>query len=104
MLQSSTNSVAIYGSTDGWGSNWPNAAFAGYFSGSIKTTGTCQAGTIAANSFRYAFNQNTNGSYEYYAGINVDPGDYDLDNIRFRIRGGIIVGVTDDSGNVLRGT
>lgn len=104
VLQSSTNSVAIYGSTDGWGSNWPNAAFAGYFSGSIKTTGTCQAGTIAANSFRYAFNQNTNGSYEYYAGINVDPGDYDLDNIRFRIRGGIIVGVTDDSGNILRGT
>ena len=104
VLQSSTNSVAIYGSTNGWGSNWPNAAFAGYFSGNIKTTGTCQAGTLAANQFRYAFNQQLNGTYEYYAGINVDPGDYDLDNIRFRIRGGIIVGVTDDSGNVLRGT
>ena len=59
---------------------------------------------MAANGFRYAFNQNATGYAEYYDGINVDPGDYDLDNIRFRIRGGIIVGVTDDNGNILRGT
>lgn len=104
ILSASTNSVAIYGSTDGWGSNWPNAGpFAGYFSGKVKVTGECQAGTLAANAFRYAYNQAASGSYTYYAGINVDPGDYDLDNIRFRIRGGIIVGVTDDNGNVLRG-
>ena len=105
ILSASTNSVAIYGSTDGYGSNWPNAGpFAGYFSGKVKVTGECQAGTLAANAFRYAYNQSASGSYTYYAGINVDPGDYDLDNIRFRIRGGIIVGVTDDNGNVLRGT
>ena len=109
ILSGSTNGVAIYGSTDGWGSNWPgeytsNGPFAGYFSGRVKVTGQCQAGSMAANGFRYAFNQNATGYAEYYDGINVDPGDYDLDNIRFRIRGGIIVGVTDDNGNILRGT
>ena len=108
VLQSSTNSVAIYGSTDGWGSNWPGeytsyGPFAGYFSGKVKVTGLCQAGTLAANSFRYAYDQGTDGSYKYYEGINVDPATYDLDNIRFRIRGGIIVGVTDDSGKILQG-
>lgn len=109
ILSGSTNGVAIYGSTDGWGSNWPgeytsDGPFAGYFSGRVKVTGQCQAGSMAANGFRYAFNQNATGYAEYYDGINVDPGDYDLDNIRFRIRGGIIVGVTDDNGNILRGT
>ena len=108
VLQSSTNSVAIYGSTDGWGSNWPGentsyGPFAGYFSGKVKVTGLCQAGTLAANSFRYAYDQGTDGFYRYYEGINVDPATYDLDNIRFRIRGGIIVGVTDDSGKILQG-
>lgn len=97
--------VAIYGSTDGWGSNFPpfGTKFAGFFSGSTKTTGTTQTGTLAAGAFRFVNKFMTNGQYEYYQGINVDPKDYDLDNIRFRIRGGIIVGVTDDSGNLLQG-
>lgn len=97
--------VAIYGSTDGWGSNFPpfGTKFAGFFSGSTKTTGTTQTGTLAAGAFRFVNKFMANGQYEYYQGINVDPKDYDLDNIRFRIRGGIIVGVTDDSGNLLQG-
>lgn len=108
ILSDSTNGVAIYGSTDGYGSNWPGeytavSSFAGYFSGKVKVTGECQASILAANSFRFAYDQSASGSYSYYEGINVDPGDYDLDDIRFRIRGGIIVGVTNDSGNVLRG-
>lgn len=98
--------VAIYGSTDGWGSNFPawQAKFAGFFSGSVRVTGGVQAGAIASQAFRYATGFNDDGTYSYYAGIDVDPGDYDLDSIRFRIRGGIIVGVTDDSGHILRGT
>lgn len=97
--------VAIYGSTDGWGSNFPplGTKFAGFFSGSTKTTGTTQTGTLAAGAFHFVNKFMTNGQYEYYQGINVDPKDYDLDNIRYRIRGGIIVGVTDDSGNLLQG-
>lgn len=97
--------VAIYGSTDGWGSNFPpfGTKFAGFFSGSTKTTGTTQTGTLAAGAFHFVNKFMTNGQYEYYQGINVDPKDYDLDDIRFRIRGGIIVGVTDDSGNLLQG-
>lgn len=97
--------VAIYGSTDGWGSNFPtwNAKFAGFFSGSVRVTGGVQAGAVASPSFRYAVSFGQDQSYTYMEGIDVDPADYDLDDIRFRIRGGIIVGVTDDSGNVLRG-
>ena len=97
--------VAIYGSTDGWGSNFPtwSAKFAGFFSGSVRVTGGVQAGAVASPSFRYAVSFGQDQSYTYMEGINVEPGDYDLDDIRFRIRGGIIVGVTDDSGNVLRG-
>lgn len=97
--------VAIYGSTDGWGSNFPpmGTKFAGFFSGSTKTTGTTQTGTLAAGVFRYVESFQNNGQYRYMEGINVDPVDYDLDNIRFRIRGGIIVGVTDDNGKVLQG-
>lgn len=100
-----SSGVAIYGSTDGWGSNFPpfGTKFAGFFSGSTKTTGTTQTGTLAAGAFHFVNKFMENGQYSYYQGINVDPKDYDLDNIRFRIRGGIIVGVTDDSGNLLQG-
>lgn len=97
--------VAIYGSTDGWGSNFPSfgTRFAGFFSGNTKTTGTTQTGLLAAGGFRYVTEFKQNGQYSFFEGINVDPKDYDLDDIRFRIRGGIIVGVTDDSGRILRG-
>ncbi|WP_080902955.1 hypothetical protein [Parabacteroides sp. Marseille-P3160] len=98
--------VGIYGSSDGYGSNVPGqfTAWAGFFSGNIRTTGTAQIGIVAAQQYRVvtSFNAET-GAYSYYAGIDVDPGDYDLDDIRFRIRKGIIIGVTNDSGGVLRG-
>ena len=58
----------------------------------------------SAQIFRHVSKSNSNGSYEYTEGIDIDPADYDLDSIRFRVRGGLIVGVTDDSGNPLQGS
>ena len=100
-----TFGVAIYGSVDGYGSNFPptGSKFAGYFSGSTKTTGTTITGTLAAGAFRFAYNLGFGNSYNYYEGISFDPATYDLDNVRIRVRGGIIVGVTDDSGHLLQG-
>lgn len=100
-----TFGVAIYGSVDGYGSNFPptGSKFAGYFSGSTKTTGTTITGTLAAGAFRFAYNLGFGNSYNYYEGISFDPATYDLDNVRIRVRGGIIVGVTDDNGHLLQG-
>ena len=100
-----TFGVAIYGSVDGYGSNFPptGSKFAGYFSGSTKTTGTTITGTLAAGAFRFAYNLGLGNSYNYYEGISFDPATYDLDNVRIRVRGGIIVGVTDDNGHLLQG-
>jgi hypothetical protein len=97
---------AIYGSTDGWGSNFPTTTtrFAGFFSGNVKTTGTSQAGIIAGGAFRYITQSYTTGEYSYIEGISFDPGTYDLDSVRFRVRGGLIVGVTNDNGSILQGT
>lgn len=101
--------IGLYGSSDGWGSNFPStlSRWAGFFSGNTKTTGATQTSTIAAGEFRvvtsWADTNSTPGAYYYMAGIDIDPGDYDLDDIRFRVRKGIIVGVTNDSGSVLQG-
>lgn len=99
------NGCAIYGSTDDWGSNFPSSSykFAGYFSGNVKTTGECQAGRIAGGGFRYIYDISNAGSYYYYDGISFDPVDYDLDDVRLRVRGGIIVGVSNDNGKILQG-
>ena len=79
-----TFGVAIYGSVDGYGSNFPptGSKFAGYFSGSTKTTGTTITGTLAAGAFRFAYNLGLGNSYNYYEGISFDPATYDLDNVR----------------------
>ncbi|MDD4516465.1 hypothetical protein [Massilibacteroides sp.] len=97
--------IGVYGSSDGFGSNFPPlyTKWAGFFSGSTRTTGTTQTGIIAASEFRIVTSFNTDGSYSYFEGISFDPGAYDLDSVRFRVRKGLIVGVTNDSGSVLQG-
>jgi hypothetical protein len=99
---------AIYGSTDGWGSNFPGLLekWAGYFSGNTYTTGYQRVGAIVASNFRYLTGETHPGSgysYSYLEGISFDPATYDLDKVRFRVRGGLIVGVTDDNGKLLQG-
>jgi hypothetical protein len=98
--------IAIYGSTDGYGSNFPTwtAKFAGFFSGNTKTTGTNQSYINASQIYRIATSANNDGSYSYYEGISFDPKTYDLDKIRLRVRAGLIIGVTDDDGKLLQGT
>lgn len=98
--------IGVYGSSDGYGSNFPDTytKWAGFFSGSTKTTGDTQTGVVAASKFRVVSNFYSNGAYQYNEGVSFDPADYDLDNVRFRVRQGIIIGVTDDSGRILLGT
>lgn len=94
-----TFGVAIYGSTDGWGSNFPpdGSKYAGFFSGSVFATGQmrCSGFSIYKSSDMYRY---------HYPGVSFNPADFDLDNIRLRVMGGIIVGVTDDNGNILLGS
>jgi len=97
--------IGVYGSENGYDSIFPDTytKWAGFFSGNTKTTGTMQMGIMAAMELRIVSSFNNNGSYSYMEGISFNPGDYDLDNVRFRVRKGIIVGVTNDSGAVLQG-
>lgn len=94
-----TFGVAIYGSTDGWGSNFPpdGSKYAGFFSGSVFATGQmrCSGFSIYKSSDMYRY---------HYPGVSFNPADFDLDNVRLRVMGGIIVGVTDDNGNILLGS
>lgn len=47
-----------------------------------------------ADELRVAIDMTTSGTYtKYYAGVNFDPADYDLDKVRFQVRNGIIVAV-----------
>lgn len=101
-----TFGVAIYGSTDAYGSNYPSFTshpFAGYFSGGVKVTGTSQCYRSVARSFAWASEMDSDGSYTAYEGVSFDNGDYDLDQVRFKVRGGIIIGVYSDGGGLLQG-
>lgn len=47
-----------------------------------------------ADELRVATDMTPSGTYtKYYAGVNFDPADYDLDKVRFQVRNGIIVAV-----------
>ena len=47
-----------------------------------------------ADELRVATDMTDSGTYtKYYAGVTFDPGDYDLDKVRFQVRNGIIVAV-----------
>lgn len=98
--------IGIYASTGGWGSNFPDygTKFAAFFNGRVKIIGDTEMQIASAQIFRHVSKSNSNGTYVYTEGIDIDPADYDLDSIRFRVRGGLIVGVTDDSGNPLQGS
>ena len=101
-----TFGVAIYGSTDAYGSNYPSFTshpFAGYFSGGVKVTGTSQCYRSVARSFAWASEMDADGSYTAYEGVSFDNGTYNLDEVRFKVRGGIIIGVYSDGGGLLQG-
>lgn len=101
-----TYGVGIYGSTDGYGSNFPDFTrypFAGYFSGKLKVTGESQSYRHIATSFAWASGMNADGSYTAYEGVSFDNDAYDLDDVRFKVRGGIIIGVYTDGGTLLQG-
>lgn len=101
-----TYGVGIYGSTDGYGSNFPDFTrypFAGYFSGKLKVTGESQSYRHIATSFAWASGMNADGSYTAYEGVSFDNDAYDLDDVRFKVRGGIIIGVYTDEGTLLQG-
>lgn len=101
-----TFGVAIYGSTDAYGSNYPNFTthpFAGYFSGGVKVTGTSQCYRSVARSFAWASEMEADGSYTAYEGVSFDNKTYNLDEVRFKVRGGIIIGVYSDGGGLLQG-
>jgi len=90
--------VGIYGSSDGWGSNFPPmyTKYAAFFSGNTKTTGVTESSALASSEYRYITNRLSNGGYEYLTGVSFNPSDYDLDKVRFTVRGGLIVGVTKE--------
>ena len=100
-----TYGVGIYGSTDGYGSNFPSTLypFAGYFSGKVKVTGEIQTYRCIATGFAYANSMSSDGTYSAWEGISFDNGTYNLDEVRFKVRGGLIVGVYSDSGGLLQG-
>lgn len=62
--------------------------------GHIRVRGSVIADTIVAAKIRAASNISTDGSsYNYLDGVTFGFNDYDLDNVRFQVQNGIIVGV-----------
>lgn len=57
---------------------------------------------IAAQRFKWIGQWNSNG-YGSYEGISFDFKNYDLDDVRFAVRGGLIIGVAKDDGTLLQG-
>lgn len=101
---SNAGGAAIYGSSK-YNPVYPGEAntYAGYFDGMVDVNGDLCSNICASQKFRFISSRNANGTYYYMDGISFDPGDYDLDDIRLRVRGGIIVGVTKDNGSLLQG-
>lgn len=77
--------------------------YAAYFDGMVDVNDELASNVCASQCFRYIDSRNYDGTYNYFDGISFDPKDYDLDDIRLRVRKGIIVGVTDDKGRLLQG-
>ena len=101
---SNIGGAAIYGSSKSY-PVYPGEAntYAGYFDGMVDVNGDLCSNICASQKFRFISSRNANGTYYYMDGISFDPKDYDLDDIRLRVRGGIIVGVTKDNGTLLQG-
>lgn len=87
------------------GSKYPGYSntYAAYFDGMVDVNDELASNVCASQCFRYIDSRNYDGTYNFFDGISFDPKDYDLDDIRLRVRKGIIVGVTDDKGRLLQG-
>ena len=101
---SNAGGASIYGSSKSY-PVYPGSAntYAGFFDGMVDVNGELASNICASQKFRFIDSRNSNGTYSYFDGISFNPKDYDLDDIRLRVRGGIIVGVTNDKGNILQG-
>lgn len=103
-LGSASGGACFYASSRN-GSKYPGSGntYAGYFDGMVDVNDDLVSNVCASQKFRFISSRNSNGTYYHMEGISFDPGDYDLDDIRLRVRGGIIVGVTNDKGHILQG-
>lgn len=103
-LGSASGGACFYASSRN-GSKYPGYSntYAAYFDGMVDVNDELASNVCASQCFRYIDSRNYDGTYNYFDGISFDPKDYDLDDIRLRVRKGIIVGVTDDKGRLLQG-
>jgi hypothetical protein len=91
---------AIYGginNTPQLGLTFPHHLenWAGYFNGSVNVTHF-----LVSKAFCYGKYISPSGDQQMDVGLDINWNDYDLDDVRFCVRGGIIVGVTSDSGTL----
>lgn len=96
--------ACFYGSSNTY-KTYPGSGntYAGFFDGMVDVIGDLVSNVCASQRFRSISGRNSDGTYRYMEGISFDPGSYDLDDVRFRVRNGLIVGVTKDNGSLLQG-
>lgn len=104
VIGSNAGGASVFGATRTPGSSeYPpyGMSYAGFFVGPmfcVDTNHGIGANVVAASSFRYIQSINSSGSYTYKTGVNWGDGlaSPDLDNIRLIVRGGLIVGYTNE--------
>lgn len=78
-------------------------SYAGYFKGPVVARDTdygFSSDVIAGSEIRAITGWNDNGTYTYLRGISFDS-TYDLDDVRFTVRNGLIVALHKDNGEII---
>jgi len=74
--------------------------YAGYFDGNVDTNGELISNVCASQEYRAISERLSNGTYRYYTGISFNS-NYDLDDVRFTVRNGLIVALHKDNGEII---
>lgn len=98
---SAPGGAAIYASSKSY-QTYPKIGmtYAGYFDGDVDVLGDSISNACASQEFRAITGRNSNGTYTYLRGISFGS-NYDLDDVRFTVRNGLIVALHKDNGSII---
>lgn len=94
VLGSNDGGACIYASTkeNGYATPASPYTYAAWLDGDVRCTGKLSANICAATEF-FAATSISGGTIQGYKGVTFGYNDYDLDNVRFQVQNGLIVGV-----------
>jgi hypothetical protein len=100
VVGSAPGGTAIYASSSADGTHPSlSSTYAGYFDGGVHVQGTLFSKLCLAEKFG-CVSSVSGGTYTYNAGVSFNS-SYDLDDVRFTVRGGFIVALHNDNGSII---